>query len=797
MKDKRKTMRAVLVWVVTLIGVAAPVAGWVWFGYEPGRSEWKITPATITLAEPRAATQLHVREFMPDIGQYGGDLTAQSVFWTDNPEWSVTPGGVLSCRVSGPGVVHARLPDGRQLTQTIHVDPHLPPRILVPPYLPLLPSPARELVYIDTRDFVRHWWDDLVPFRTNSVSADGTLHRYDDVAATVGHRSTNLALRLLAYALQGLVNREQPRIITYGGTSALGIEADYWEEWIVSNGFRITDRVLLRDVPATLAAFTNASQISGFLLYPAHVYTNTALADLLCWVIAACGATNVLPVTPEVYAMIPPAVTSQWPVMLHLDDAWLHAAGLTNRAAIYADSYARWWPACSHRAIAHMHPWIRTDNRDYWIAARIWPFAWRSDASDAEANLFERLLRDELPVHAPILGGVGQFQWEIDRYCSRYSVVSNTVTGVVTRRYLEDTNFPVILKLSNGSVVSAPHGAALPVASYTMALGPNEVILTSGYGVTEPVYFEKFTAWQQDNVEWAWWKKTSAVGKTITYTYVPNWSFYAGMRWEQMTNDLVAALGGLRRPAQPASAVTGPYIYVCGWMADGDNTMFDTYTWPRYWRDPLSATLPWSYGIPLMMYDAAPLQMKWFHMHETAVRRIDAEAGVSEIWSAAYGSAYGQHQALLADYLRLSDEYLARSGLRMIRPQLRVGRAEYEAYSQMQHAEGLGGNYENTPGGWDIELRPTNMAGKVWLLHPDRLRLAEEWRQQFLIRTPAEQNQRPQYHSVWCWNQFTPATWAQWVDVQTNWPPDHETHYWRHETPLKIVPPETMLEMMR
>jgi len=81
----------------------------------------------------------------------------------------------------------------------------------------------------------------------------------------------------------------------------------------------------------------------------------------------------------------------------------------------------------------------------------------------------------------------------------------------------------------------------------------------------------------------------------------------------------------------------------------------------------------------------------------------------------------------------------------------------------------------------------------------DRLRLAEEWRQQFLIRTPAEQNQRPQYHSVWCWNQFTPATWAQWVDVQTNppaLPPDEDQRQWSRLMPLRLVCPEAMAEVI-
>jgi len=768
---------------------------YVWFGYSAARSQWLMTPTVITLEHPRQVTQLRMLEVMPDICTTA-EITSSCIFWTDNPEWTVDTCGSFACRVSGSGTVYARVPGGVVITNTIQVDPHLPPRILVPPYLPLLPAPARDLVYIDTRDHLYGGaWDDLVPFRTNGTPEGGVVNKYDDIGATMGHRGTNQALRLLAYALQGLVNREQPRIITYGGTSALGVEADYWEEWIVSNGFQITVRTNLLGVPQALAAFTNASQINGFLVYPAQVYGNTALADLLCWVVAACAVSNVLPVTADVYEMLPAAVTGHWPVLLNLDDAWLQAAGMTNSAAIYADSYARWWPGCSRRAIAHMHPWIRSENRDYWIAARIWPFAWRRDASESEHNLFETLLRDELPVHAPILGGVGQFDYEIDRYCSKYYMVSNTLTEVVRRVYVGEEGAPAVLLLSDGSVQSPPPNAALPIAAYTMVFDAQEIVLTTGYGVTQPVYFEQFLDLDPVNVEWAWWRKTSALGKALTYTYVPNWSFYAGMRWEHMTNDLVAVLGGLRSPAQPAHTVPTNAVIVCGWMADGDNTMFDTYTWPRFWRESLSASLPWSYGIPLMMYDAAPLQMAWFHVNETAVRRIDAEAGMSEVWSSVYGSAYDQHAALLADYVRLSDEYLARSGLRVIRPQLRVGRAEYEAYSQMQHAEGLGGSYE-----WYetvYEGRPTNVAGTVWLLHEDRMRLAGNWQQQFVVKTEEEMAARPQYHSVWCWNQFSPATWAQWIDVQTNWPPDHETHYWRHETPLKIVPPETMLEMMR
>jgi hypothetical protein len=196
--------------------------------------------------------------------------------------------------------------------------------------------------------------------------------------------------------------------------------------------------------------------------------------------------------------------------------------------------------------------------------------------------------------------------------------------------------------------------------------------------------------------------------------------------------------------------------------------------------------------------------VKWFHLNETPCRRIDTDAGPCDFWGLAYGSNFYRnsqnlHTELLADYLTLADQYLARTGVTVVRPEIRAMRPLYEAYSAMPHVRALGGGYDIQEQNFDIPLRPTNIANRAWLLHESRMRLAplDKWKQQFLLAISNDLAVLPQYHATWfaCVDDQTLSNWAKWVDVQTNWPPLPDTNAWRRSTRLKVVCPETMNEL--
>jgi len=197
--------------------------------------------------------------------------------------------------------------------------------------------------------------------------------------------------------------------------------------------------------------------------------------------------------------------------------------------------------------------------------------------------------------------------------------------------------------------------------------------------------------------------------------------------------------------------------------------------------------------------------VKWFHLNETPCRRIDTDAGPCDFWGLAYGSNFYRksqnlHTELLADYLTLADQYLARTGVTVVRPEIRAMRPLYEAYSAMPHVRALGGGYDIQEQNFDIPLRPTNIANRAWLLHESRMRLAgaqndpDAWKQQFLLTNQNELAVLPQYHATWfaCVGDETLSNWATWVVAQTNW----LSGSWQVGIPLRIVAPETMADLL-
>ena len=74
--------------------------------------------------------------------------------------------------------------------------------------------------------------------------------------------------------------------------------------------------------------------------------------------------------------------------------------------------------------------------------------------------------------------------------------------------------------------------------------------------------------------------------------------------------------------------------------------------------------------------------------------------------------------------MELTDQYLERTGVTVVRPELRAMRSLYDAYSTMPHVRALGGGYDIQEQNFDIPLHPTNIANRAWLLHEFRMRLA-------------------------------------------------------------------------
>lgn len=629
MKKTGKNKQAVLVWA---LAGAVPVMGWVWFGYDPARSEWRITPETITLSQPDQTTQLRVQEFMPDIGQYGDDMTAHCMFWTDNEEWTLTPQGVLSCRVSGPGVVHARLPDGRQLTQTITVDPHLPRRILVPPVAHLSPPPARTL------DYYRVEW-------------------------SIGRHDVHWSARaLLAACLQGLVNRRQPRMYLDDQLYTVQRAArDHWQSVLATAGYVFVHCSNLYEL---VAKYAGESTIRGVALYNARWFHDTRVGDMINYVTTLSGVEDVLPVTPEQYAALTGVYGVALPVRAVMDDAWLAAQGLTNSAAIYAAMQARFWPRCSRRMLAKIHPHLHLYDRDYIVAHKLFCAFWRKGATTAEVALLDGIER-ALYGHGIIMVDWAAQQTWCDWY---YGKVDTVYTNIMTNSAVAAV-YEYERDYTNTAIYT-------PVWDYPRSRFPEYVLTATNAlaGVVTAIWVE--TTWRyatnggplyyyEGHDEQLYLRLLARRCRTITYSCgMANLSLHSGLRLRDLH------IQPWRPPAMtPASNV----IYVTFTWSDGDNLVWNKQLWPEVlaganWKAHAFGA---GFGINPLLCEVAPVMMKWLIEHAPAkVEPMWSGGGVNFTETEHYGADYGAAaDQLLREYYGMAQGYWEQTGIRSINPQ--------------------------------------------------------------------------------------------------------------------------------
>ncbi|MCX7599189.1 MAG: GxGYxYP family putative glycoside hydrolase [Armatimonadetes bacterium] len=190
-------------------------------------------------------------------------------------------------------------------------------------------------------------------------------------------------VRLMVFALQGLVNRAQPRIYClWNQTDEFWLERMQAQGWIDG-----TEAVAPTDL---LARFRQS--VKGMVITDPALPATKNIATMLA------GVRDGLPVSPRL------AKTLDLPLLEDLRGRW------KTSAEAYRWAMEELWPAMNHHVLACLWP-DHLALRDYLVQHRIFIFwlpgpidgAQKYSAPDAEVRLVEELLA-EAPANIPIMG---------------------------------------------------------------------------------------------------------------------------------------------------------------------------------------------------------------------------------------------------------------------------------------------------------------------------------------------------------------------------------------------------------
>ncbi len=278
------------------------------------------------------------------------------------------------------------------------------------PVVPRSPPPAATVYSIDPRYVLGRYIDRLV--------GSPTLSEADFQRVS--------AWQFFLVALQGLVNRAEPRIYVLDTTydvSDTGLEL--WQP-VLEAKLGAPMVPVPEDDPLTLAEWlAQDPAIAGVVLYDPGLWTDLERGDLLNYLTAYCAVHDCLPVTVELRAaLIERGV--DWPLLFDFsDEALLAQNGLTSAAGIYRAMVDGLWAASNHSVLAYLHPQLFVLPRDYLFAHKILPVFIRArdpgDPSPSEEPHIDKLWRLGLPLGGHVLGQAGSHNTDwIERVFTQY-----------------------------------------------------------------------------------------------------------------------------------------------------------------------------------------------------------------------------------------------------------------------------------------------------------------------------------------------------------------------------------------
>ncbi|MBQ4280179.1 MAG: discoidin domain-containing protein [Rikenellaceae bacterium] len=361
-------------------------------------------------------------------------------------------------------------------------------------------------------------------------------------------------------ALQGLVNRTQPRIILLRDTR----EGKY--KWPDNLG------LLVYEYPAAdrwqlVGKYQN--EIEGLILYdtvrsPHYRNLATTLA----------GLRNALPATPREQAALAEAGIDL-PVVEDLT-----TLELTTPVEIYNHLYERYWPACTHRVLVTLNHRDAAYIRDMAVATGA-AVVWLDPRNEEEHAVLNKFLGDMTPGRSIMIG------WWAEE---RSGIGAGTAFGI----------------------------------------------------------------------------------STIPSDFFDNATVYAGMSHR------------IDLPPVPKKPELDNKIYIAVFLSDGDNVQYCQHAMSELWDDPKRGIIPINWTISPGLADFGPGLLNYYY--RTATPNDFFASGPSGM---GYALIYDVHnkkwhtteRSVIEPYTRLSQQYLEKSGLRVITVWDEVNEQQMDAYA--------------------------------------------------------------------------------------------------------------------
>lgn len=198
-------------------------------------------------------------------------------------------------------------------------------------------------------------------------------------------------VRLALTVLQGLVNREQPRIyITQNPGWHTPAAIPKWMEGLKARGYSFTE------VPDPLSLVsTFRKNIKGAVIYEPDLTAKPESLHKLNALTLYCALNDAIPLTPDLNSKL------GLPVVLD-------ARGKYNTAReAYGWAYRDLWPRANHSAVAFTCP-THIVLRDYLVANKIMPFWISKDMDERDEETVLRIM-DEAEPNSPVMGCWGGY----------------------------------------------------------------------------------------------------------------------------------------------------------------------------------------------------------------------------------------------------------------------------------------------------------------------------------------------------------------------------------------------------
>ena len=203
--------------------------------------------------------------------------------------------------------------------------------------------------------------------------------------------NTPMETRLALTILQGLVNREQPRIyITQDPGWHTPALIPKWMDGMKDRKYAFID------VEKPLDLFTIFRRnLKGCVLYESDIDKHIPALHKLNALTLFCSLSDAIPVTPELNAKL------KLPVLL---DA---RGGLNTPREAYEWAYRELWPQANHNLLAFTCP-SHIVLRDYLVENRVMPFWISKDMDKSDEALCMRFM-DEAAPNSPVMGCWGGY----------------------------------------------------------------------------------------------------------------------------------------------------------------------------------------------------------------------------------------------------------------------------------------------------------------------------------------------------------------------------------------------------